>query len=225
LLDADPKVTIAYCRSRRVLDDGRVDGFADPLLPGDELRRWSADFSSEGVDECRGCFTLANLVRNASSAVFRKDAYQRIGGADETLRLCGDWKLWAGLALCGRMCYVSEPLNYYRLHQGSVWGRSADGTAENQEVLHVVRWVMSQASPSEEMREIVCRRLSLGWVMALMSLHVPLERKRAILQDVRAIDPHPMRRVLRPVLTTFRMAAHRRWRDLRAMLIPTRTAP
>ncbi len=221
LLGADPKVTIAYCRSWRISDD-RIDGFADPLLEGPDLLRWSADFCSDGAEECRRDFVLANLVRNASSAVFRKAIYERVGGADENLRLCGDWKLWAAMSLCGSIAYISEPLNYYRLHQGSVWGNSRDGALEVAEGLNVVRWVMEHANPTDATRERSCKRISRGWVMVLMSFRVSLARKKTILQDVRAIDPHPMRRVLRPALTTVNMKIRRHWRDLCSLVTPVR---
>ena len=214
LLDADPKVMIAYCRSWRVSDSGMLDGFAYPLLDASDLPRWSANFCAEGTAECRRYFVIANLVRNASSAVFRKEVYQRVGGADETLCLCGDWKLWAAMSLCGSMAYISEPLNYYRLHSGSVWGQVRDGALASAEVLHVVRWVMDQVTPTDAARERTCERLSQGWVMVLMSSHVSLEKKRAILRAVRAIDRHPIRRVLRPALATIRMKISRHWQEL-----------
>jgi glycosyltransferase involved in cell wall biosynthesis len=245
LLEADERVVIAYCRSWRVVghgsvmgevtDDGvggelrvgeeRVDGYGDPLLPAEDLERWAKDFFAQGAEECRRYFVLANLVRNASSAVFRKEAYERAGGAADSMRLCGDWKLWAGVALQGKMAYISEPLNYYRLHTGSVWGRSADGTMEIEEVLHVVRWVMEHVKPADDARKKACERLALGWVMLLMSFRVSPERKRTVLEDVRVIDPHPMRRVLRPALKTVSMKIGRHWRELRSMLSATRIAP
>lgn len=247
LLEADHRVVIAYCRSHNVImlgagtvlageeqirkarearvggRDWIVDGYGDPLISGPEKKRWSADFCAEGQEECRRYFPLANLVRNASSAVFRKDAYQAAGGADETLRFCGDWKLWAGVALRGKMAYLSEPLNYYRMHLGSVWGRRS-GAPEIQELIHVARWVMEQVKPTEAARETASRALSFGWVMTLMSLRVPVEQKRAIWRDVQAIDPHPLRRVARPALKTVSMKIGRHWRELRSMLA-ARTAP
>lgn len=247
LLEADERVVIAYCRSHKVvcgrafpltkenlrtlkegevvgsIGEGAVKGFAYPLLDAPELERWTKDFCAEGVDECRRYFPLANLVRNASSAVFRKDAYEAAGGADENLRFCGDWKLWAGVALRGKMAFKSEPLNYYRLHPGSVWG-TRSGAPEIQELLHVARWVMQQVSPANVTRETACRKLSFGWVMVLMSLRVPLEQKRAMWRDVRAIDPHPLRRVLWPALKTISMKIRRHWRELRLTAM-ARTAP
>lgn len=236
LLDADPEVMIAYCRSWRVSDDdandagdGRGDAnqreFAYPLLDASDLPRWSSDFCADGTEECRRYFVIANLVRNASSAVFRKAAYDQVGGADESLRLCGDWKLWASIALRGKMAYVSDPLNYYRLHAGSVWGLSRDGVLETAEVLRVIRWIMDHVTPTDAARKRTCERLSQGWVMALMSSHVSLEKKKAMLRDVRAIDSHPMRRVLRPAFTTVRMKFSRVWRDLHSPAARTPQPP
>ena len=236
LLDADPEVMIAYCRSWRVSDnDSEAGGYGDadsnnanprefayPLLDAPDLPRWSADFCADGTEECRRYFVIANLVRNASSAVFRKAVYDQVGGADESLRLCGDWKLWASIALQGKMAYVSDPLNYYRLHAGSVWGHNRDGALETAEVLRVIRWIMDRVTPTDAARKRTCERLSQGWVMALMSSHVPLEKKKAILRDVRAIDSHPMRHVLRPAFTTVRMKISRLWRDLHS---PAARAP
>jgi glycosyltransferase involved in cell wall biosynthesis len=212
-LDADPATVISYCRSRRVEGD-RVEGFADPLLEPADLLRWTSDFCSSGEEECRRYWVLANLVRNASSAVFRKSAYEQVGGADESLRLCGDWKLWASIALCGRVSYTSDPLNYYRFHAGSAWGQSADAALEIAEVLHVVRYVMDKVPPAKAVREKVCRRLASGWVLVLLSFRVPMETKWRLLSDIRAIDPHAMRRLPPGAWVTARMKLRRHWRDL-----------
>jgi glycosyltransferase involved in cell wall biosynthesis len=215
-LEADEATVISYCRSWRVESD-RVDGFADPLLDAPELLRWSADFQSNGEELCREYSALANIVRNASSAVFRKSAYEQVGGADESLRLCGDWKLWASIACSGRVCYSSDPLNYYRFHAGSAWGRSADAALEISEVLQVVRHVMEQVPPADAVREKSCQRLARGWVLVLLSLRVPLETKRRLLRDIRAIDPHVMRRLPPGAWMTARMKVRRHWRDLQSV--------
>jgi glycosyltransferase involved in cell wall biosynthesis len=215
-LDADPATVISYCRSWRVEGD-RVDGFADPLLDPPDLLRWSSDFCANGEELCREYSVLANIVRNASSAVFRKSVYEQIGGADESLRLCGDWKLWASIACCGRVCYTSDPLNYYRFHPGSAWGKSADAALEIAEVLHVVRYVMEKVPPADAVREKSCQRLARGWVLVLLSLRVPMETKRRILRDIRAIDPHVMRRLPPGAWMTARMKVRRHWRDLQSV--------
>jgi glycosyltransferase involved in cell wall biosynthesis len=214
-LDSDPTTVISYCRSRRIEGDQNLD-FADPLLDPMDLRRWSTNFWSDGKEECRRYFVLANAVRNASSAVFRKCVYEEVGGADESLRLCGDWKLWASLAACGRVAYTCDSLNYYRFHSGSVWARSRDASLEIAEVLHVVRYVIDKVKPTEAVRERACQRLARGWVLTLLSLRVPIETKRRMLNDIRAIDSHAMRRLPLGACIAARMKFRRHWHDLRS---------
>lgn len=215
-LEADPATVISYCRSRRV-DGDQIAGFADPLLDPADLLRWSADFWSDGEELCRRYSALANVVRNASSAVFRRAAYEQVGGADESLRLCGDWKLWASIACRGRVRYTSDPLNCYRFHSGSAWGKNADAALETAEVLHVVRHVMDKVHPDDAVRERACQRLARGWVLVLLSLRVPMETKRRMLRDIRAIDAHAMRRVPPGAWMTARMKIRRHWRDLQSV--------
>jgi len=78
----------------------------------------------DGVEGCRDFFVLTNPVPNASAVVFRRDAYEKAGGSDERLRLCGDYKVWAAIACQGKMAFVADPLNYYRSHQENVRTRT-----------------------------------------------------------------------------------------------------
>jgi glycosyltransferase involved in cell wall biosynthesis len=98
ILEAEPEVTFAYCRSWRVTRDGQPNGFADWPLAEVDAERWTADFRANGREECRDWFVFANSVPNASCVVFRKNIYDRVGGADEDLQVCGDWKLWVLMA-------------------------------------------------------------------------------------------------------------------------------
>src|SRR5215469_11117237 len=117
ILDEQPEVTFAYCRSWEVREDGEPRGFADAYLEPWDSEHWKSDFVVDGRDECRRFFVVATPVPNASAVLFRKRAYEEVGGADETLRLCGDYKLWASLTLRGKIAYSAEPLNYYRAHR------------------------------------------------------------------------------------------------------------
>lgn len=52
-------------------------------------------------------------------AVFRKSAFDRIGGWREDLRLAPDREFWMRLSREGRFHFIGEPLAYYRLHVNS----------------------------------------------------------------------------------------------------------
>ena len=212
VLDSEARITIAYCRSWRVSAEGHLDGFADSYM---DRRRWTADYRADGREECRNFFVVSNIIPNASAVLFRKAVYEHVGGADESLRLCGDWKLWAAMALTGEVVYLGEPLNYFRFHDQSVRDTSSL-RLHTLESLQISRWIMNEVAPSETAREKMHERHAKLWVPALMSAHVPFQVKWRILREVRAIDPRPVRHAIRPALVTFRLKLARHLPFLRA---------
>ena len=215
ILEADATVAYAYSRSWRVAEDGRQDGFADFYLTYLDASRWTTDYCTEGREECRDYLIQRNTVPNASAVVFRREIYERVRGADESLCLCGDWKLWAAMALTGKVTYVAEPLNFFRFHDASVRSQSIHDSRDVAEHLRVIRWISEQVTPTEAVREKLCDMYSFQWVPAIMSTHVPPELKRSILSDVRAIDPHALRRVVRPALMTLQLKLARHFQFAR----------
>lgn len=149
VLETEPKITFVYCRSWRIDADGRPSGFVDPEFPDDIRSRWSADYCADGSAECRDYMTHCNTVPNASAVLFRKTDYERVGGTDEILCLCGDWKLWAAMALTGKVVYLAEPLNYYRFHDASVRRVSKQSGMDFAEGFRVRWWILDQATRQE----------------------------------------------------------------------------
>ncbi len=215
ILDRDDSVAYAYCRSWHVTAEDRRQGFHDEYVPYKGPHGWTADYCVDGRQECRDYFAFVNPVPNASAAVFRKSAYDSVGGADESMILCGDSKLWAGIALTGRVAYISEPLNYYRQHDVTQRARTSLQFTDVIEGLQNARWLLDRVELSKAEMARVYGMHADFWVPALMSPRVPIETKRQILRHVRAVDPHPARRVLRPVLDTVRHTLLRRWRAFR----------
>ena len=143
VLESESEVMFAYCRSWRICE-GQPNTLADDYLDAIDARHWKADFVADGREECRKYFVRMNPVPNASAVVFRKTAYEEAGGADESLRLCGDWKLWTAMALKGEIAYLAEPLNYYRFHGASVRSWSKDAGVWTAEGSEVGRWIHDQ---------------------------------------------------------------------------------
>lgn len=204
VLESDPAATFAYCQSWRVINNDQLDGFADFYLDYLNKGRWRSDFRVDGHAECQTYFVCANTVPNASAVVFRRAVYERVGGADESLRLCGDWKLWMAMALEGKMAYLGEPLNYFRWHDKSVRNTSNRGALDVAESLKVVHWILDQVTPSDEVLNGMCDGRARYWVPAVMSVRVSFSLKKKILKEVWAIDPHPIRRSIRPALLNIR---------------------
>src|ERR1035438_7391344 len=148
-LDAEPSAAFAYCRSWRVSVDDRAKGFLDPWFVGEnQQHRWTADYCVDGQEECRNYLVRWNTVPNASAVVFRKAVYQRVGGADESLSVCGDWKLWAAMALTGKVSYLAEPLNYNRFHDASVRSITNRSGVDFAESFRVRWWILDLVTHS-----------------------------------------------------------------------------
>jgi glycosyltransferase involved in cell wall biosynthesis len=198
-LDAEPSAQFAFCRSWRVDRDGRSHGFVEQYLAELSARRWAADYCSEGKEDCRDYFIFRNIVANASAVVFRKATYELVGGADESFRMCGDWKLWASMALTGKVVYLQEPLNFFRFHDRSVRGSDLAEGLLAQESLRVVRWLLTQVSVSIPVRDRLYVRLGNVWILPFLSRRVGFKMKWSILKNAAAIDPHAIRRLIRQI--------------------------
>jgi glycosyltransferase involved in cell wall biosynthesis len=205
ILDSKPEVTFAYCRSWRVDQDDRPNGFADFYLVDLDPGRWKEDFQADGREECRHYFVGNNSVPNASSVLFRKAIYERVGGVDDRLRVCGDWRLWVLMAFEGEIAYVSEPLNYYREHHANVRTSAALNGLVAAEHLATVRWMLERVTPTDAVLERARSWASGYWIPAIFSRRVPFGLKRAIFRDARATDPHVFQRVLAPILNPARL--------------------
>lgn len=213
VLDGNPKTAFAYCASWRVSVDGQLDGLALPTssLPA----RWAEDFVADGLEECRKSFFKYNPVVNSSAVVFRRSLYERVGYADEDLRFCGDWKLWASMALHGDIAYIAEPLNYFRFHDASMRARAEDQHLSMIESLQVIGWLLQRITPDESLLESFCDYLAPIWVPVVMSPRLSSVSRKAILRGIWQFDPHPVARAMRPALTTIRLKFLRYLRDLR----------
>ena len=225
LLDRDESTAYAYCRSWRVTEDGQLSGFEDTYIPYQGPRAWRNDYSVDGERECREYFVFINAVPNASAALLRKSAYDSVTGADGDFVLCGDWKLWAALALTGRVEYLSEPLNYYRNHQVTQRSRTGRQSVSVSESLRVVRWIMDQLHLPEADCGAVYAAHAAGWVPELMSLRVPMRVKADIWRNAKALDPHPMRRILIPAIETARRSFVHRHESIRSAFAAPETLP
>jgi glycosyltransferase involved in cell wall biosynthesis len=143
VLQEQPEATFAYCRAWRVGEDDQRWHFADTDLDRLDAEHWKRDFVADGAEECRRYFALCAPVLNASTVVFRKEAYRRAGMADERLRVASDYKMWATMAVAGKIAYVAEPLSYYRTHSENVRTRTDASGLLLSEYFYVMRWVVA----------------------------------------------------------------------------------
>lgn len=76
----------------------------------------------------------SNYIYNASMAIFRKDALSTVNPEYKKYKSCGDKLFWSSIAQTGRVLFVCEPLNYFRIHNAKVTTHSiANGTLFKEE--------------------------------------------------------------------------------------------
>jgi len=221
VLDADPQVVIVNCRSWRVYADDRVDGYADSDLVNVNADKWTNDFSSDGREECRNYFVYLCPIFNASSVLFRKGVYEGVGGADESLRFCGDWKLWAAMALNGRVAHLREPLNYYRVHDANLTEQSKRMGLAGAEYLRVIRWIAGHVTPTDAAREKMRQTTLWCCSPAVTTWRMPLGNRLSMLRDAIAIDTYILPALIPVVLGAARRKLLREWRSIRSGASPT----
>lgn len=120
---APADVGLVYCWSRGVDETGRVI-----------MASWSRRTATGAVLDA---VIVENFVGNASTALFRRAAFEATGGYDPDLRLGEDWKLHIALAGVCRFAVVPEHLAAYRFTDAN---SSLDGGWEA-ELAETTAWI------------------------------------------------------------------------------------
>jgi len=81
--------------------------------------RWGAGFDSAGIEVARGDLAIQSVFPNASAVLFRKTAFELIGGASTEYPLVSDWLSWNRMARCGSVRLFPEILNRFRRHEAT----------------------------------------------------------------------------------------------------------
>lgn len=140
MLDAHPRCGMACCESWYVYaDDEPATRTNQSHLP--ENARWRQDYVADGRRECAEHLVVHNTMPNASAIVFRRALYEQVGGADETMRLCGDWMLWVKLLAISDLAHVGDALNYYRCNTAAVRKKNFASPATQAEVYQIIETI------------------------------------------------------------------------------------
>lgn len=123
--------------------------YVDDIAPG----TFRADFAMPGAEFLRRFLAVKNVILNMSGVLWRRTALlQALDAASpeiETLRLAGDWRLYAAASLAGqKVTYLAQALNGHRRHDRGVTS-SLDKQRHVDEVLQV-QVLIAQAAPLDE---------------------------------------------------------------------------
>lgn len=130
----DEDCSLAFCKSLLVDSCGVDLGFL-------EIQDDNSSFEMEGSLFIRRYLRHFNFVVNASAALFRKSALNRICNEYTKYHGCGDWLFWAEIAKCGRVVYVNQALNSYRQHNQSTTSLSVKSGRGEIETYKAIRYL------------------------------------------------------------------------------------
>jgi hypothetical protein len=148
-LDANPHVGLATGISStmdaqdRQTDRDYFDAWRRGGISTYDLDVFHHDFVMNGRDYLRRYMAPWNTLPNASAILFRRSAFDAIGGVSPDLRIAGDWMTYARILVESDIAWVAQPLNHFRQHGGSV-GARLKGEPLMREGLVVERFIQSQ---------------------------------------------------------------------------------
>ena len=119
-ITSDENVGISYCQSLKIDETGKVIGDWELHTKDLDDARWKGDFIADGRLEVDRYLLIKNTIPNVSAVIFKKDVFEKVGGADTSVEKCADWLLWMKMLLVSDLAFVAAPLNRFRSHAESV---------------------------------------------------------------------------------------------------------
>ncbi len=87
---------------------------------GGRKRKIRSNLSFDGIRFIRGWMSIQCAIKNASGAVFKKEAYERISKEYLSFRGAGDYQFWLEISSKGDVEYIRKDLAYFHLGPSSV---------------------------------------------------------------------------------------------------------
>lgn len=170
-MEAHPHAGLAYAQSMLVDEQGReLHSYEENLRFIYQSDTWQKDFVVAGPDACRRWLFFHNPIPNASGLLIRTRAFREVGGADEQMRLNGDWHLYARILLRYNLTFVAETLNYFRTHPASQRSASRRRATVYRELL-AIHDLISGALPQATQEASAAKSEFANWWIGNLPYH------------------------------------------------------
>ena len=168
LLDSNPNVGIAYAQTYLVDEKDEIkNSYQKNLEFIYESDAWQRPFVKSGKEACREWLLFHNPIPNASGALIRREAFMKAGKADMSMKLNGDWFLYARILSQYDLAFTPELLNYFRVHEHTQRQRArVDGTVY-EEIIRINDFIRNHVPGSESNADHALSRISHWWMGSL----------------------------------------------------------
>ena len=124
---------LAFCRSTEIGPEGNSLGIQR------YQRDFFEDFTMDGPGFIRKYLVPLNVIANASSVLFSREAALSVDSGFTEFRGTGDILFWTGIAAQGNVSFVVDAMNFFRQHGGNRTAGDAVSGRGLQESLRVYR--------------------------------------------------------------------------------------
>jgi glycosyltransferase involved in cell wall biosynthesis len=151
----DKDVSLAYCQSRQIDEEGKVVSENYYEYTNDiDRKKWHDDYIRDGIHEIADTLAVKNSIPNVSAVVFRNVDVSSIANEITNFRIAGDWFFYVRLLASGKIAYVSRSLNSHRRHDRGIT-KSEDKEVHFHEVVRMQEHIMKNFDVAEEVRDKV----------------------------------------------------------------------
>ena len=209
-LEANEKAVLAYSQSALVNERGAyLRTFMEDyqfLFGVEHAARWQRDFTANGPEEVRNEMIVINTVPNASGALLRKEAFDKVGAPKTKWKLNGDWLFYAALLQHGDVVFHAAPRNKFRYHGQTQRARATSSYGAFDEILAMYRVFEENGWTTAEHLAQARRRVAEWWGGSLYGQDWSMENWRENKRLFHELKKHRPRLGLNMISNTcFRM--------------------
>lgn len=117
----DNDIVISYSDTAFIDTTGNI--IMKTIRPEIDLMKtnhWNKSYINTGKDEFNNYTFLNCTIANVSSAIIKKQDYDKFFKISGEYKQAGDWLFYANVMQTGKIAYTNKTLNYYRVHGNNV---------------------------------------------------------------------------------------------------------
>jgi hypothetical protein len=130
----DNECALAFCKSMTINSTGDITG----------EKGLSNNLHVNGEYFFKNYLYKYNYISNASSVVFRRNAFPYSDDSYAKYRGCGDWIVWIEICKKGNVAYVNKALNYYRVHESNTTTQQISSGKNEKESAAVTQYMVNK---------------------------------------------------------------------------------
>lgn len=166
-------IVLAHCRSNEFIDDinySKKNNWLDDLNQGFQ----DIDYLEDGQLLLKKIGRFKCPVLNVSAAIFRKDMIKDVR-LPKSYRYAGDWYFWAQIFMKGKVTYLEEPRNYFRIHNGS-----ATSSKNSNNWLKLIEYIKVASVISRSVNEKFTFDTNYNWLLLYWKKAIAKEKSLGI---------------------------------------------